>query len=218
MVIRQMQDMLSRLYDAPIEHDVRDFLLTDHRQLAEWTDRQEHVPAPEEEVLLHEDEDGVRLALYLDAGLMQRLESENPHQALHDGNLADFCTALEGVSHFHYLAWSIARERCVSLLELELQAEVDKYASALTLLISQHDGRFPAGLHSRLFHAVSFLPGLAEESLRRYQAANRWAARFCRQLEERFLRARRVRPEAWLGELRRFHRAGHGAKFRFAYA
>jgi hypothetical protein len=33
-------------------------------------------------------------------------------------------------------------------------------------------------------------------------------------LEERFLRARRQRPELWLAELRRFFRWGHQEKIR----
>ena len=40
--------------------------------------------------------------------------------------------------------------------------------------------------------------------------------RFCRRLEERFLRARRTRPEALLAELRRFYRLGSQSKLRHA--
>ena len=72
-------------------------------------------------------------------------QRRDPLEALDEGNLADYCTALEGVSHFHYLVWSLARGRNVSLLELELQAEVDKYASAVALLTRQRAGRFPGG-------------------------------------------------------------------------
>ena len=44
-------------------------------------------------------------------------------------NLADFWSALEGVSHFTYYAWNAARDKSVSLFELELQAEVDKFVT-----------------------------------------------------------------------------------------
>jgi hypothetical protein len=80
--------------------------------------------------------------------------------------------------------------------------------------MEQGAGRFPATLHARLFDRVSFLPQLDEVSRRRYQEANRHAARYCRSLDERFLRPRRLRPELWLAELRRFFRCGHQEKIR----
>ena len=151
--------------------------------------------ARDEQVFVVEEEQGVRLGLYIDSDVLERLRGAIRSKRSTKGTCADFCTALEGVSHFHYLIWSLARGRNVSLLELELQAEVDKYATAVALLTRQRAGRFPAALHARLFHAVSFLPQLDEISRRRYEEANRHAARFCRSLEERFLRARRQRPE-----------------------
>jgi hypothetical protein len=210
-----MQEMLERLYDAPTGLDVCDYLMTDrgsvNRLLGHDADSHR-----DEQVLVEESADGIRLGLYLDAGVLARLAAADPHEELDEHNLADFCTALEGVSHFLYLAFCAARDRCVSLLELELQAEVDKYASALVLLTAQTAGRFPAGLHTRMFHRVSFLPGLPDDELSRYRNANRWAGRFCRSLEERFLRRRDSRPEAWLSELRRFYRVGHAEKIRHA--
>jgi hypothetical protein len=215
-----MQALLARLYDAPVAHDVEDFLITDRARLGDLLgsdaaangDRE----ASDEQVILVDAGNEVRVGLFLDPGVIERLNRNDPTASLDDGNLSDYCTALEGVSHFHYLAWSVARDRKVSLLELELQADVDKYASALTLLTQQRGGCFPGALHARLFHQVSYLPQLAEESRKRYEEANRHAARFCRSLEEKFLRRRRSRPEAWVSELRRFFRCGHQEKLRQA--
>jgi hypothetical protein len=212
-LLRRMQTLLARLYDAPVREDVQDFVLSDRCALSEAVGEQAD-PATDEQVFVVEEEQGVRLGLFIESGVLDRLARRDPLQALDEHNLPDFCTALEGVSHFHYLVWSLARGRNVSLLELELQAEVDKYAAALALMTQQRAGRFPASLHARLFHAVSFLPQPDEISRRRYQEANRHAARFCRSLEERFLRARRQRPELWLAELRRFFRRGHQEKIR----
>jgi hypothetical protein len=212
-LLRRMQTLLAQLYDAPVHEDVQDFLLSDRRRLhAAVGAGSRHVA--DEQVYVVEEAQGVRVGLFLDRGVLERLEQRDPLDALDDDNLPDFCTALEGVSHFHYLVWSLARGRNVSLLELELQAEVDKYASAVALMTRQQAGRFPGALHARLFHAVSFLPELDEVSRHRYQEANRHAARFCRSLEERFLRVRRQRPELWLAELRQFFRRGHQEKIR----
>jgi hypothetical protein len=95
-----------------------------------------------------------------------------------------------------------------------LQADVDKYASALKLITQQGAGAFPNSLHQRLFDRVGYLPELTADVRQRYEDANRYAARFCRSLEDRFLRRRQHRPEAWLGELRRFFRHSHQDKLR----
>lgn len=212
-LLRRMQTLLAQLYDAPVREDVQDFVLSDRQCLSEVVGEQaEH--AGDERVFVVEEEQGVRLGLFIDSDVLARLARRDPLAALDQDNLPDYCTALEGVSHFHYLVWSLARGRNVSLLELELQAEVDKYAIAVALMTRQQSGRFPEALHARLFHAVSFLPQPDEISRHRYQEANRHAARFCRSLEEKFLRARRQRPELWLGELRRFFRWGHQEKIR----
>lgn len=211
--LRSMQSLLARLYDAPVEHDVEDFLLRDRHRLAAAIGLEIEC-AGDEQVFMVPEEHGVRLGLFIDAQVLERLAQRDPLQSLDDENLSDYCTALEGVSHFHYLTWSLTRGRCVSLLELELQAEVDKYATALALLTRQRAGRFPGSLHARMFGAVSFLPQLDEVSRRRYEEANRRAARYCRRLDERYLRPRRLRPDMWLAELRRFFRCGHQEKIR----
>jgi hypothetical protein len=212
-LLRGMQRILAQLYDAPVDHSAEDFLLSDRRKLHEAIG-EEAEGASEEHVFMVEDEQGVRIGLFIEQRVLDRLAQRDPLEALDEDNLHDYCTALEGVSHFHYLVWSLARGRPVSLLELELQAEVDKYASALALMTRQRAGRFPGSLHARLFSAVSFLPQLDEVSRRRYEEANRHAARYCRSLEERFLRVRRSRPEMLLADLRRFFRSGHQEKIR----
>jgi hypothetical protein len=214
MLVRQLQARLAGLYDAPADQDVHDFLITDatHAAALQGAAR----PPTDEQLLIAEGEEGVELSLYVDAAVLQRLAKHCPLRRLSEENLADFCTALEGVSHFHYFVWCAVRARSVSLLELELQGEVDKYASALQLTLAQRDGRFPAELFHRLFESVGFLPNLSEAERARYEEAHHFAARFCRRLEERFLRRRRARPEAMLAELRAFYRLGRHAKLRHA--
>jgi len=213
MILRRMQMLLSHLYDAPVMHDIEDYLVRDRSQFAGLTG-DAAPPAADEQVIVVQNQDEVRIGLYVDGEVLDRLEQRDPLHSLDTDNLCDYCTALEGVSHFHYLMWSLARSRNVSLMELELQADVDKYVSALTLLTRQRDGEFPAALHTQLFHRVGYLPELSQECRRRYEEANRHAGRFCRQLDEKFLRRRRSRPEAWLSELRRFFRCGYQEKMR----
>jgi hypothetical protein len=215
MLLRELQSLLARLYDAPSEFDVYDFLVTDAAQAA-LLQGLAGQPPTDEQLLLAESEQGLELSLYLDAAVLERLVARCPLRLLCEENIADYCTALEGVSHFHYVVWSLRRERSVSLLELELQAEVDKYASALRLLLGQREGRFPRELFHRLFETSSLMAHLDDEQRERYAEAHRHAARFCRHLEERYLRTRRSRPEAMLVELRSFYRLGAQAKLRHA--
>jgi hypothetical protein len=213
LLLQEMQGLLSGLYDVGAAHNVYDYLITDAAQVSRLQGCVGN-PASEELLLLSESDEGIELSLYVDATVLDRLVRNCPFRSLCETNLEDFCTALEGVSHFQYLVWSAERSREVSLLELELQAEVDKYAIALQLMLRQRNGHFPSALLGRLFDQVSFLPHLCEEERRRYIEANRYAARFCQRLEERFLRSRDVRPEAMLMELRRFYRLTHHAKLR----
>lgn len=212
----QLQALLAGLYDAPVAHDVHDFLITDPQRAAALQECAQASPPTDEQLLIAETDDGVELGLYVDAAVLERLRDRCPLRVLDDSNLQDYCTVLEGVSHFHYLTWSAGHERGVSLLELELQAEVDKYASALALLLAQREGRFPAELFRRLFEGVQLLPHLSADEHGRYAEAHRFAARFCGRLEERFLRRRQARPGAMLAELRSFYRLGRHAKLRRA--
>lgn len=208
MVLQQLQSMLSGLYAVPSAYAVADFLTTDHACFGAAQ------ATTDEQVFVSENDDGLRIAVYIAADVLSRLTKDNPIDALSDSNIADYCTALEGVSHFHYLTWRAARADSVSLIELELQAEVDKYAAALSLFTTQQEGRFPRTLHERLFHRVTYHSDLDAESTARYRDANRYAARFCRQLDERYLTCRRARPEGWLHELRQFYRLPHAQKLR----
>jgi hypothetical protein len=209
-LLQEMQGMLARFYDAPNEYDVHDFLTTERHRLGL------SAHCSDEQVLIAEDESGTRLGVFIDEQVLARLVRKNPLHALTEDNLADYCTALEGVSHFHYLTWRAVRGWPVSLLELELQAEVDKYVGAVLLFTRQQCGQFPSHLHQRMFDRVTYTDQLDAESAARYRLANRHAARYCRKLDESYLRTRCKRPEAWLAELRKFYRCGHAEKVRRA--
>lgn len=213
MILNRLQAMLVSLYDAPVSHEVADFLITDPKRLVELTGVDARGPEDEQVVIVH-DESGVRVGVFIAEEVIARLTNRDPLCSLDDSNLSAYCTALEGVSHFHYLIWSLERQRNVSLLELEVQADVDKYVSALALLTQQRGGQFPDALHARLFSRVRFMQQADAALQLRYQEANRVAAKFCRALDEKFLRRRRAQPEAWLGELRKFFRLGTQGKLR----
>ena len=216
MVLRDLQTLLGRLYDVDVPYDVYDFLITDRRTVPAAVNERR---ALDEELLLAETADGAGIALYLDPEVLRRLEAADPHHELTENNLADYCTALEGVSHFVYSIWGLERDMPVSLLELETQAEVDKYAITVFLLARQQGGEsYPAQVHARLFDRVSFDARLEPEQYERYRTAHALAARYCRRLERRFVNRGRAKIEAMVRELRSFYRLRHAAKLRHALA
>jgi hypothetical protein len=216
-VLRGMQSLLGRLYDVEVQYDIDDFLVTDRDALR---DRHPHNDGRtlDEVLLLAETSEGAAVSLYLDPALLERLEDADPLGSLTEGNLADYCTALEGVSHFVYTAWRLHRDAPVSLLELETQAEVDKYAATVFLVGRQQGGGYPVQVHPRLFDRVSFDARLEPQQYDRYRTAHRCAAQYCRRLERRFVQRGEARTEALVRELRTFYRLGATAKLRHALA
>jgi hypothetical protein len=213
VILERLQSLLGEIYDVEPPLDVAAFLVTDAAVASRWS---ADPPATDEALFLRETDDGLEMALFIEAAVLERLESADPFSGLTEDNLQDCCTALEGVSHLLYLAWSALQDRPVSLLELETQAEVDKFAAAL-VLSGARAGAEVAELHGRLFDRVRFTPGLDPERLGRYQAANRIAARFCHRLARRWLHAPLRAHHGLFGELRRFYRLSHARKIAHAH-
>lgn len=207
MVLRQIQDLISGIYDLPLHYNVYDFLFTERERLPEAV----RCSGTDEQVLVRDQAGGAEVGLFLDARVLERLSQANPLEALNAGNLADYWTALEGVSHFMYLAWHAGHDRAVSLLELELQGEIDKYVASWWLLRAQDPARFPAELHRLLFERTQIDAQLASGRESLYREANRHAALYCRRLE-RQLSAHASARQAALAELRRFYRLSRECK------
>lgn len=208
-LLRAMQGQLERLYDTGLEQDVRDYLVTDRDILAALTAGSPG-RASDEQLIVVEGDGAVDLALFVDHGVLARLAAADPSEHLSRENLADFWTVLEGVSHFHYLVWNAGFDKPVTLLELELQAEVDKYVSTRLLLQDLPATTLGKSLLTRLFDDPAFDPQLAPEELDRYQAATALASRYCANLESRFP-VMPFTPDL-LRELRTFYRLPQTAK------
>lgn len=212
MLLTRLQTLISGIYDVSITHDVYDFLVTDRGRLPAAARSGD----TDEELLVADsagEQDGaVGVSLYLDPELLERLAVADPMVRLHDGNVADYWTALEGVSHFLYLAWNAGHDRPVSLLELEMQAEVDKYVASYWLMREQLPGRFPAELLSLLFERTRIDPRLARGRESLYRNASRYAEKFCRRLERSLRGARGDSDGEVLAELRRFYRLTNARK------
>ncbi|MBX3161347.1 MAG: hypothetical protein KF773_35620 [Deltaproteobacteria bacterium] len=175
---------------------------------AELRDLLAPVRRPREQLLVCEERGEMSLALFIDPAALANLAAHDPGARLDDRNLGDFLLAVEGVSHFIYAIVCARADRPLTQLELELQAEVDKYVTCL--LACGAELATSATLRHRLFAACEYEADLDHDEHARYRAANDNAHRYAAWLERTFIGTRRI-PEM-LGELRRFYRIGLPAK------
>jgi hypothetical protein len=199
----RVQRGLEALYRVDTGVEVGDFVIGTEQRDALATARR-----PREQLLVCESEGEMALALFIDPRALRNLSDHDPGRRLGEHNFADFLLAVEGVSHFIYAIRCAHQERPLSQLELELQAEVDKYITCL--LLTAPEAQVSAGLRRRLFGDVSYEPDLDHDEQTRYRAANDNADRYASWLERAFVVPRRI-PEM-LGELRRFYRLGLAGK------
>lgn len=196
-----LQQRLNDINQTGSGYDVRDFLITDPsaaRRLGDAT----LLPGTEESLLLAERGDELAVSLFLSSELLARVEASDPMGRLDARALADLWKVVEGISHFNCVVWKASQGRAVSLLELELQAEVDKFVSTTQLAAEQGANELARNLHRWLFDDVRFHESLDAREHDRYRSANDYAARFCRGLAE----ALANRDDSALAELRRFYR------------
>jgi len=207
--LASLQSALAEIYDLPATPDVREYLIT----RAELTKIGEARPS-DEQLIVAEEGDTLSMALYIDAAVLERLGRCDPFAGLTHENLADYLTAAEGVSHFVYVAWNTGHDKPVTLLELELQAEVDKYVLCAWLLRAQGDGRFPRELHRALFERAHVDAAAAAGRIGLYHTASNYAARFCRHVGALLSLQQNGVTRDLLAELRRFYRWGNARKLR----
>jgi len=198
-ILTRLQLGLEALYRVDTRLDVEAFVIDERQRQESGVAR-----APREQLLVSESGDELSMALFVDAKAIETLERHDPASGLHGENFADFCIALEGVSHFVYLALCAAGERRVSALELELQAEVDKFACCVLLDPAAE------GLRRRLFRDVRFAEDLEPHERERYRTANDEADRYAGALERQFVAEDRL--SEMLADLRRFYRLGLSEK------
>ncbi|RLB49015.1 MAG: hypothetical protein DRJ42_21960 [Deltaproteobacteria bacterium] len=217
MPLSGIQASLCRLYDIRVSCEVADYVCD--RSTVEATAGSEHERG--EVLIVVEEADGLTVGLYVDPAAVEHLETADGDAWMDEGRRWAACLATEGVSHFLYLVFRVDSDTSVSQLELELQAEVDKYASAVlgqemhspSKLQGMLEGNGVGAIRARsrevrrrLFHDAKFIddPGSAEGD--RYRVAHHRAARYTASLERRFLDRGDI--PAFLQELRRFYRRG----------
>ena len=201
MTIGNLQKRLQSIYEIETEYAVADFLVSDERIKNYLSNAPNRI---RETVFVSESDEYLDISVYLHADVVEHLQLENPEERLHSGNVEDFCLATEGISHFLKLIWHGEYDRSVSLLELELQAEIDKFILMYLFYSEQLNVVKTEELRHLLFDAVNFHPGLDSQEQKRYQNANYYAGKYCQALEKIYIHRDDARH--MLKELRRFYR------------
>jgi hypothetical protein len=162
-------------------------------------------------LLVRETGSGVRACIYYPDAMIRRLEDKPPQRGLNDDNVDEFAVLVEELDHLLVAAERAHAGRGVSLLELELQADVSKDLVLSRFLAGENRRLRPerrAWLRDRLFHARAYSdpdPGIRQ----RYDDASRFALRFLRSLES-------LPPLQRVARLRRFHRAPLSVKLEMS--
>jgi len=209
MPLEALQSRLEQLYDLAVPYRVSDFLVTDPvlaRALSA------DAGGTSEALLLKQSEEALDLSLFVDQAVLDRLAGHDPEQPWPAGTLQDWWVAMEGVSHFLAVVWRAMRRRATTALELELQAEVDKFVLTAWSLGESHGTAALPSLHDALFRRSKPRGDLEPPLQRRYRHASRLASSYCDRLPQRHS----VWPPGreLLGELRRFYRLDWHAKER----
>ena len=202
--LEQLQALLQSLHGVSAQ-PVGNFLVGEEvrRRLAPAS-------SPDEALLVLESGDTLHVALFLDDRVLAQL-SRGPGEPWSEARLSGFCAAAEGVSHFLYLSQRAGRGGQVSQLELEAQAELDKYLAVLLQLWATGRRSASPALRRRLFERSALRAGLSPPERDRYKLASALAAACARALEARFVADGRL--DALLREARRLYRLSGGEKF-----
>ena len=181
--VARLHTLLGALLDVPRDADTADIgtYLMDEEALTMMPGSDSRLP---EQIFVQEAGGELAVSLYIAPAVLEQLAVDDPFRRLHAGNMESFFIALEGVSHFTMLRWRAAWGLPVRPLELEIQAEADKFVAALLLAsrlqpVCRADGR---ALWARLFADVRLREAVPAGQEERYRLASQVAATFCRQL------------------------------------
>ncbi len=181
--------------------------------MADFLSCQDNPRVNDERLLISEHESGIDLSLYISADVMSHLVDAHPLELLEKSKYSEFCLMLEGVSHFLYVVWNAHYQKKVTLLEMELQAEIDKFIMMQSLLDGESSRDDINYLQSWLFEKNGFDEMMTESELVRYKQASYYAGKYCMSLQQQY-KLQGLNNDL-LKELRRFYRLVQEDKIRY---
>src|SRR3990167_7606029 len=208
MMIERIQGQLERLYGISLSQRAEEYLVNRQEALRVLT-LPPNSKIHKELFLVRQNGgdtqsgDTLEIAIFLDNKLLHNLEKNNPFFSLNEKNLSDFCILIEGVSHFVYYLWKAHQGHPSTQLEMELQAEIDKFLMLLFYLRADGDPTFPQKLFDALFGDFTLFENLSAEKKARYLTASKLAMKYCHRLQEQYPRRREFQD--LIEEIRQFY-------------
>jgi len=151
--------------------------------------------------------------LYISADVFNQLKNKHPINLIEQGKHSEFCLMIEGVSHFLYVVWNASHQRQVTLLEMELQAEIDKFILMQSLVDNDQKNDSINELRAWLFENNTYDSELSSDELERYEQANYYAGKYCMALQQKYKLS--GLSKNLLNDLRRLYRLGQQDKIRY---
>lgn len=201
MNLNDLQYSLQELYEIETQHRISDFITSNPKLKSALL--ASHCSS-HETVFVHCENDAMDIAVFFDDEVVEQLKIDSSPGSLLSSNINNYCYVMEGISHFLYLVYNGSYDRAVTLMELELQAEVDKFIMLQALISDKNNSSEKWRLHNSVFSEISLRPGLDQSEVQRYKDANFFAGKYCRILLKDYLGKR---PLSELKrQLRRFYR------------
>ncbi len=212
MLLEQVQNQLEYLYGIGLSERAQDFLI-EKKEAVRFLSTPIPPKIPRELFLVRQNrQDTVEVALFLDGRLLKNLSDNSPFVSLNEKNLSDFCILIEGISHFVYFLWKAYKGQTITRLEMELQAEIDKFVMLFFYLRSGGDRAFSDQIFEALFEDFRLFESLSQESEERYLTASSLAMRYCHSLQSRYRAKNQL--ESLLSEVRQFYNFSQEQKIR----
>jgi len=206
MLLKKIQQQFEAIYQLPQDLSIEDFVINQDT-LDRLKERKRNPPSilnPKGMMLLLPEGDELRLAIYLHDQVMNNLHKYNPFLGLNERNIHAFCIMLEEVSHFLYTTWKARHCIQITELELELQAEIDKFIICTFYCLNHGNRTNSLHLKELLFENFSLEKDLSLESKNRYLTASKLALHYCHFLENHFIK--KTLFSQMVEEIRKFYR------------
>lgn len=199
-----LQLVLESYYDIDPPYCISEFVC--HSAQTETGSAQCKGTVPEM-LVFREDSTNLDISLFLNASLLEGIDNHNYKNHWYSRNFENGCILLEGVSHFLYMVFNAHHDRQVSMLDLEVQAEIDKFIfSALHI-----DNTCSVdSLLQRLFCNISYREEMSSELRYRYERANELGYAYCQWLADNF--ELRANNKSLLAEISKIYRLNGSTK------
>lgn len=210
-MLTSIQKEIESIYQIDSSFSIDDFLLSEKERVL-YSKKISWLDSSEETLLIRQNKKNIDIGLLFKPELLEWSKNLNwkEIQNLKNHSLFNKLNPLiEGVSHFVYFLWKAHQGHPLTQLELELQAEIDKF-----LLFSQavHLNDL-SDLIDSLYENVEWISSLNKEEKSRYEISAKLAFKYCHYLRKTYFHSHQT--HAIYSEIRNFYRMSQNEKIHW---